>query len=485
MSDGPKLSYPKLAKIRDGQGFYRHQVEGVNLLVQRQNFILADEMGLGKSLQALTVAAVDFERGVADRILVVCLASLKYNWLDEIELRTNFRALVLDGSPDKRYKQLREFVDDAYDILIVNYEQVVKHVGDFNDLGFDIVIYDEAHSLKTPTAKRTKASMGLSAVRHFMLTGSPMLNRPDELWTLLHRCDPGKFPHFWTFRGRYCKLHPVWQSKVIGTRNLDELREKIEPYITRRTKAEVLPWLPTKLPVKQEWLTLKPLQRRMYLEAEEELRITDPEGMTILEINSALTKFLRHKQICSTTYTIDETTDESCKLDRLAEIVDELCFENGESLVVFTQFRGVLSAIYRRLHEKLPTWVLHGDVKLSDRQERIRDWTRNAESGRPGILANMLQVAGVGLNLTAASTVVFVDKLYVPKLNEQAVDRLHRIGQTREVQTIELLTRGTIERRIEQLLRGKDKMFNDVLGGDEELAFKRKLIAAMMAKDDD
>ena len=477
----PKMLHPKLAKIRKEQGFYRHQVEGVNRLCQQQNFILADEMGLGKSLQSLAVAAIDFERGVAGRILIVCLASLKYNWLEEIEERTHFRAMVLEGTPDKRRKQMQEFSTEGYEILIVNYEQVVKHVEEFNEMMFDIVIMDEAHSIKTPTAKRTKACMGLVATRFFALTGSPMLNRPDELWTLLHRVAPDKFPRYWPFRMRYCQLGG-WQGKqVVGVKYKDELVEKISPIMLRRTKAEVLPWLPQKLPVKQEWLDLTPLQRKMYKQADEELKITF-EDLSTMEINSALTLFLRHKQICATSHCLDEETDESSKLDRLEEIVEELCVENGEKLVVFTQFRPALKAARDRIRKKVPTWTLHGDIPLADRQAYINAWT-NLDG--PGVLVCMLQVAGVGLNLTAASTVVFVDKLYVPKLNEQAVDRLHRIGQERPVQTIELLTRGTIERRIERLLKRKDVMFGEVIGATEETSFKRKLIEAMMAKDDD
>jgi SNF2 family DNA or RNA helicase len=476
----PKMLHPKLAKVRDGVGFYRHQVDGVNWCEQRQSFILADDMGLGKSLQALTAAAVDFERGVAHRILVVCLASLKYNWLDEIQLHTFFKAMVLDGKPDDRFKQMKQFALEGYDVLIVNYEQVVAHVGDLNELFFDIVIIDEAHSIKTPTSKRTKAVMGLEASRYMMLTGSPMLNRPDELWPLLHRAAPDKFPKYWTFRMRYCVFGGFQGKKVVGIRNKDELIEKMQPYMLRRLKKDVLT-LPGALPPKQEWLTLTPLQKRMYKEAEEELKVTNVDGMTLLEINNVMTKFLRLKQIASTSHTLDPDTDKSTKLDRLEEIVEELCLGAGESLVVFTQFRGVLEAIENRLKGKIPTFVLHGDVKLEERQQRIRDWGRKP----PAVLAAMLQVGGVGLNLVAASTVVFVDKLYVPALNKQAVDRLDRIGQTKEVHVIELLTRGTVERRIERLLKDKAVMFEDLIDVQAETEWKRKLVKAMLAGDDE
>jgi SNF2 family DNA or RNA helicase len=483
----PTLSYPRLAKIKSGEAFYRHQVEGINRLMRQQNFLLADDMGLGKTLQALTVAAIDFERGVASRILVVCLASIKYNWLDEIELRTNYRAMVLQGTPDKRYRQMQQFMDEDYDILIVNYEQVLKHVGDFNDMAFDIVIYDEAHSIKNPRAKRTRACMGLIATRYFALTGSPMLNRVNELWTILHRLDPASFPRYWAFVQRYCIFGGYEGREIVGTKNQKELREKIGPLMLRRLKKDVLD-LPEKQRI-QEWLDLTPAQTKMYKQAEEELRIEIPGQIDAMNLESTLTKFLRLKQICSTTHCLDPESDDSSKLDRLEEIIDELLIDNGEPLVIFTQFRGTLDAIEKRLARKRIRYSsLHGDVKIEERQQRIRAWTNDAARGRPGALVCMLQVAGVGLNLTAASTVIFVDKLYVPKLNEQAEDRVHRIGvnATKPVRIIELLCRGTVERRIERLLRRKDIDFNDIIeGANYDDKWKRKLIQSLLDKEDE
>jgi SNF2 family DNA or RNA helicase len=239
----------------------------------------------------------------------------------------------------------------------------------------------------------------------------------------------------------------------------------------------------------QEWLDLTPAQTKMYKQAEEELRIEIPGQIDAMNLESTLTKFLRLKQICSTTHCLDPESDDSSKLDRLEEIIDELLIDNGEPLVIFTQFRGTLDAIEKRLARKRIRYSsLHGDVKIEERQQRIRAWTNDAARGRPGALVCMLQVAGVGLNLTAASTVIFVDKLYVPKLNEQAEDRVHRIGvnATKPVRIIELLCRGTVERRIERLLRRKDIDFNDIIeGANYDDKWKRKLIQSLLDKEDE
>lgn len=169
-----------------------------------QSFLLADEMGLGKSLQALTVAAIDFELVLADRVLIVCPAGLKWNWQDEISKFTWFSSCILDGTPAERSKQLMEFRAKRTHILIVNYEQVHVHLADLNRMNFQIVIFDEAHYIKNWKSKRTKSCLALRGNRYMMLTGSPLLNQVNDLWTLLHLADKHRFPNYWLFVNRFC-----------------------------------------------------------------------------------------------------------------------------------------------------------------------------------------------------------------------------------------------------------------------------------------
>lgn len=482
----PQLRYPKLSRIRSDVGFYRHQVEGINRLMTMQNFLLADEMGLGKSLQALTVAAIDVERGVADRILIVCVNSIKYNWLDEIELHTTFKAMVLDGKVEERVAKMDKFIDEGYEILITNYEMVVKHVIELNALEFDIIILDEAHAIKNPKAKRTIACFGLIAHRYFLLTGSPLLNRVNELWSLLHRIDPAQFPKYWRFVSRYCVFGGYEGREIVGTKNQKELREKIGPLMLRRLKKDVLD-LPEKQRY-QEWLDMRPEQRKMYRTALEELRVDHPvTNMTLMEINQTITRYGRLSQICSTTANLADE-DYSVKLDRLVELVPEL-IDSGESVVVFCRYRGTIQSAWKRLNDLgFDVYQMHGDVQPEERQDRIRRWTVNTNKGKPGVLLSMMQVGGVGLNLSAASTVIFVDRLEVPKLNDQAIDRVHRIGvnMTKPVRAIELLCRASIDRRVEQLIKRKDVVFEDVIeGANYDNHWKRKLIEAMQEDEED
>lgn len=672
------------------------------------------------SLQALTVAAIDYEIGTARKSLIVCPATLKDNWATEIADHTAFRALVCHGTKAKREKQLLQFrTDDSLDILIMNYEQVLGHLDDINACDLDILIFDEAHYLKSPKSKRTKACHKIAARRSFLLTGSPMLNQPQELWGILHRINPEEFPSFWKFSQRYCNTldAPIlmadgtfkllgdvvigdevygwetpdgkrrtscvsvvkriesrqaevneytlddgttfkctpdhlwlsgshnqdqewttaevsWKGKnpgtkllsrivnipdeltpeqqremdwlsglydgegtwpfiaqceshnpavharirsaldllgfdyretatgyavrggrqavvnfinmgtvtkqdrlvrsmhgglnkqkvrvvssrplgvqevmsmettsgnyvawglaskncvfggfqakqVTGVKNRIELLEILDRYMLRRLKKDMVK-LPDKnfIPVH---VPLSPLQARLYKEAETELRLEVPDRPEPMELENALTKILRLKQITGTPATLG-FEDQSYKLDRCVEIVHEL-IDAGEKVVVFTQFRGVLAAIEQRLtaptvpgHPKIDTFVLSGEVPGDKRVPIVHEW---GDAARPGVLLSMLQVGGVGLDFTAASNVIFVDKLYVPAMNDQAVDRLHRLSmdKTKQVNIYEMLATKTVEDRVEKILARKRKMTDSVIDNAE---FRKLIVAALHDED--
>lgn len=465
-----------LKYVPDSVEFYPHQIEGIRQLAKMGNFALCDEMGLGKSAQALTVFAIDVERGVARRCLVVCTATLKANWEEEVAKFTYFQATVLQGTPKQRSAQIACFEDE---ILIVNYEQVIAHLAELNALDFDIVIYDEAHAMKNPKAKRTKACHGLQAKRHFLLTGSPMLNRVDELWSLLYRIAPADFPKYWAFLNRYAVFGGYENKQIVGVKNEKELTAKLQHHMVRRLKKDVLD-----LPEKQRIVVsmyLDANQKKLYDEIKEEMQMTLPDNPTPVDIENALTKFLRLKQVCGTTACFPGMADSSAKLDRLVDDAQEI-MDNGHKAVIFTQFRGVLEAIRFRLDGRgWPVHTLSGATPVPERIPTVNRWARETEAGA---IVCMLQVAGVGLNMTAARHALFADKLFVPKLNEQAEDRLHRIGadKSQPVQIREYICKGTVEARIEAILRSKSRLFGAIV---EQSEFKKALYKALTEEDDD
>lgn len=453
-----------LKKIRDDVEFYQHQVDGIRKMARMTSFLLADEMGLGKSLESLTVAAIDFERDYANKVIVVCPATLKGNWLNEIKTMTHFSAIVLQGSPRERRIKIEEYASTGVDILIVNYEQVGPHLEALNSINFDIAIYDEAHYFKNPKSKRTKAVLKLKADRHFVLTGSPMLNQVNELWSLLHRINPEEYPRYWTFVNRYAVKGGFQGRQIVSVKNRIELQTKVDSVMIRRLKKDCLD-----LPDKQ-YITLEvdfhPQQALLYKQATDLLEIHrwpgDPDP---LDVENALTKALRLKQICGTTFTLIEE-DHSFKLDRAVELIQEIVHDEpdnpGERVVVFTQFRAVQEAMRLRLEKlSIPSFILNGDTPMDQRSEIVLTWGNTPRA----VMIPMLQVGGTGLNMTQASKCIFLDKLWVPKLNEQAEDRLHRIGAdlTKPIQIYSLVVRKSIERRVEQINKAKSKLFNSLI----------------------
>ena len=469
-----------LRYIHDDCEYYPHQIEGIRKLARWGSFILADEPGLGKSLQALTVFAIDVERGTANHALVVCPTTLKDNWAIEIQKHTHFQATVLEGTPVQRDKIIDDFLDSGDHILIVNYEQVWGHIRQLNEIGFDVVIYDEAHSMKNPKAKRTKACHGLRAPRHFCLTGTPMMNQINELWSLLHRVAPAEFPNYYQFLNRYAVFGGYKDKQIVGIKNEKELRERLQSLMLRRTKSEVLD-LPEKQYI-QVWCGMHPDQQKLYKEVKEELTLSSPAYPSPVEIENALHKFGLLKRICGSSGTVEGYADHSAKLDRAIEVVMEL-FQNDHKVVVFTADRKVHKFFAERLMRAGggQPFMLSGDTPQNQRALTVQAWE---DHPLPSAMLCMIQVGGVGLNMTAARHVVMLDKSFVPAINDQAIDRCHRIGAdtTQPVQIYEMLCRGTIEERVEKLIKKKRKLFDVVV---ETSDFKKKLYAALTEEDDD
>lgn len=478
--------------LRDDVTYFAHQVNGIRWLALQNSFILADDMGLGKSIQALTVFCIALKMGTAENCIIVCPLTLRENWVMEIEKFTRVPFTRLGEEPDpnrrgefqrmnsteKRNEQLQEWYSSTGPrILITHYEQIASpaHAEFFKSHIFDVAIFDEAHYIKNPQSKRSKASLALRSKRSFMLTGTPMLNQVSELWALLHRVNPTQWPKYWNFVNRYC-VYGGWQNRqIVGVKNEKDLKVALGTVMLRRRKSEAID-LPEIQYIKH-YVPLTRHQRELYDEVAEELLLPSPTGQGSLSVDNALVKFLRLKQICGSPYAIDPAyKDSSFKLDRVIEIVSEL-FEMGEKVVLFTQFRGVQDALRNRLKDTglTPVMELNGSVPASERLGVVKEWS--SVSG-PAVLSCMYQVSGEGLNLVAARTGITVDKLFVPGKQDQAVNRLHRIGQssTQPVQIHEIIAKGTIEHRVEQILAMKRTLFGEIVEGSVGM---RRLMEAL------
>jgi SNF2 family DNA or RNA helicase len=472
LPDGRKSIAPW---ITDDLEFYPHQVEAIRVLARWKSFILADDMGLGKTIQALTVFAIDVYRGWAEKAIVVCPLALKPNWEEEINQYTGFQAVILDGTPTQRREQMVQFsAASGPRILIVNYEQVKAHLAELNTLRFDVAIYDEAHYMKNYKSQRTQACLNLRARRSFLLSGTPMLNHVNELWPLLHKINPALYPKYWSFVNRYCVFGGYEGRQIVGVKNEKELTDRLQSVMVRRLKKDVLGLPEVQYIVRR--VDLLPEQRRLYNQVVEEMQLERHDADKPDDVENALTKFLRLKQICGTTHPFTGE-DHSAKLDLAIE--DDLeILENGNKVVVFTQFRDMQACYARRmLKEGYDVYLLNGDMKPSERQDALNRWKK---SRKPAVLCCMIQVAGIGLNMVEARHASFLDELFVPGLNRQAVDRLHRIGasMTQPVQVRKYVVRDTIEARVQAILRTKSKLFGEIVETDP--GWKRKVMKELL-----
>lgn len=471
----PAQRYSLEPWILDSVQFYQHQADGIRDLSMRRSFILGDDMGLGKCLMSLTVFAIDVIRGWAETCIVICPPTLKGNWGDEIEKFTRIPYVILDGSPDERLVQMFKYMKiQGPKILIMNYEHAYLHEDVFKNWRFDIAIYDEAHYIKNPEARRTIAVLGINSRRSFMLTGTPFLNQVNELWCLLHRVDPERFPRYFSFVNRYCVRGEY--GGVVGVKNEAELIAHVHDRMLRRRKEECLD-LPEILPINRR-VDLYPEQMDLYQQIAEELRYTNLEGEEE-EIDNALTKFLRLKQVCGTMLPFTGE-DVSAKLD-LAVEEDLEVLKDGRKLVTFTQFRHVQAAYIDRLKKlDIPVFFINGDVPQLDRPKVAK------ECGKvegPAVFTSIIRVGAEGLNLTWSRDMSLLDKDYTPGKMDQVVDRCRRIGAdlTQAIQVRDYVTRGTVENRIEQILRTKRKLFETLINNP---ARKREFLKLVLENDE-
>lgn len=451
--------------LKDEVEFRDYQEDGIRWIAQRKSCIIADDMGLGKSLQSLAAACIDIKHFGAEKIVIICPPSLKGNWAFEIEKFTRLPYVVLKGSVNKRFKTMFKFIEmEGPKVLIANYEQTLAHIPQMYDMDWDIGIYDEAHYMKSVTAQRTIANIDMPTKRSFLLTGTPMLNNVGELWPLLYKCDPEVWASEAAFLDRYASYGGYGGNTITGVMNEEELQAKIAPYFLRRMKSLVLNLKEPQIIDRFADMTDK--QARLYKQIIEEGILPWSDG-TEDEIGNAMAKFLRLRQVSNTTVPFMEK-DESGKLDLVVSDAIEI-MSQGDKVVQFTQFNDTYEAAVVRMKKAgAPVYELKSSVKAEDRAAVVQRWT---EHQGPAALICKSQIAGVGLNMTASRHAQLIDKLFTPGINQQIIDRLHRLGQdeTQSVQVLQYFAAGSIEARVQQILDHKQHVIGKVVKTSAEL----------------
>ncbi len=443
---------------------YEYQLRGAVFLACRGRSILGDDMGLGKTVQ--TMAAVEIlarERGI-ERVLVVAPASVKYQWEGEIRKFTNRAVQVIEGGFDDR---LTQYAQPAF-YRLVNYEQVLRDRDALNAWGPDLIVLDEAQRIKNWESKISQAVKKLRSRYAIVLTGTPLENKLEELYSIVQFVDDRRLGPAFQFLHEHRVLDE--DGRLKGYRYLDRIREKLAPILLRRTRAEVLHQLPERTD-NTIYVELSDEQRRPYEEQRAALaRLLQKKTLTELDRKRILCCLANLRMLCDSTYLFDKATNVSPKLDEFAELMEDLVQEGGHKAVVFSQWELMLSQAAARLREQgIGHEVLHGRVPAKDRR-KLLDRFRDDPNCR---VLFSTDAGGTGLNLQVADTVINLELPWNPAVLEQRIARVHRLGQSRPVRAIHFVTRGTIEERVLKTVEMKRSLFSGLFDGEsDEVSFE-------------
>jgi SWI/SNF-related matrix-associated actin-dependent regulator 1 of chromatin subfamily A len=440
-------SYPTPKGLR----LLPYQADAISFALVRDNCLIADEMGLGKTVEAIGVSNT-IPR--ARHVLVVCPASLKTNWKREFQ-RWDVKQLsieICNGS----FPQT--------DVVIINYEQLGQYDSEIHRKTWDLLIVDEAHKLKNEKAQRTINLLGarrwnegrriweiesepVAALRKIFLTGTPILNRPAELWTLVHTLDPnglGKYKS--TFEKRYCDAHEgYWGWDKSGASNLDELNRRMQDFMIRRLKKDVLKELPSKR--RQVIVLDTPTKLRKIIEQEKSLfEKAQVRGMKVAF--TEISKIRKEVAIAKAPFVIEHILD---------------LMESENKIVVMAHHHEVINRLASEFGSEAV--VVDGRTPVRKRQSAVDRFQKDPDCK---LFICSIQVGGTGFTLTASSTVIFAELDWVPGVMTQAEDRLHRIGQKDSVLVQHIVLDGSLDAHLIEKIVHKQRIVTSALNAPRQ-----------------
>jgi len=425
--------------------------------IDHPNVLLADEMGLGKTIEALGVINADEN---AKRVLIVCPASLKLNWARECE-----NWLVDRGEVGVAGKT---FPKDAQ-IVIINYDILGKWKKELKGT-WDVLVADECHYVKNKDAKRSKALYAIKSRRKLFLTGTPILNRPVELWTIVSSLAPEEFDHFWNFANRYCapiKNNFGWE--FVGATNLDELHERLRGTImVRRTKAEVLPDLPPKRRQVIE-LASDHIAKLIAVETgawkEHQRRLNELRALKRGSAQKSEAELAAMRAGVNVAFGELAKLRQDTAIAKVPLIIEHIknVLEDVGKIVVFAHHRAVIQELAEPFGDSVVT--LTGDDAVAKRQAAVDRFQTDPTCQ---IFIGSITAAGFGLTLTASSNVVFAELDWVPAHLTQAEDRTHRLGQANSVLVQHLVLQDSLDARMVGTLIKKQRVIDKVVDGHAE-----------------
>jgi non-specific serine/threonine protein kinase len=453
------------AQLRDYQA---HGYQWLNFLDEfGWGGCLADDMGLGKTLQMLTFLKGQVDKHPNQTNLVVVPTSLVYNWAKEIEKFVPSLKYLVHYGTTRSKNMAEEFA--KYNLVITSYGILVNEIEDFTKIKFRYVVLDEAQAIKNVSSQRYKAVNLLHSYNKLTMTGTPVENNVSELYAQMNFANMGVLGSYDFFKTEY-------GNEIDRNGNqeaVQELKRIVYPFILRRTKEQVAKDLPEKTE-SIIYCEMNSKQRKVYEKIRDNCRDEIMQVVAEKGVSGAgmvvLTGLMKLRQICDSPSILNEKdqkyAEDSTKLDKLMELILEIAPKH--KILVFSQFIGMLDLVKRRLHANHITHV-YLDGQTQDRQSLVNNFQTN-DSIRVFLMS--LKAGGVGLNLTAAEYVFLIDPWWNPAVEQQAIDRTHRIGQENKVFAYKMICKDTIEEKILQL-QDKKKLLADDLISTETNVLKK------------
>jgi SNF2 family DNA or RNA helicase len=451
--------------------------------------ILANPMGIGKSASSIrTLLLHDKMEAEPFPALVICPNTVKETWAGEFrKFAPELDVVIVTGGAGTR----RKVLTPGHQVYIINWEALrihsrlagygpmaltdeEKEPKELNKLGFRTVIADEAHRAKDPKSKQTRAMWALmrEAEYRYPVTGTPVVSNVGDLWSLLHACEPEGFPAKSRYLERYARIELGFfgGQEILGLRpeTTGEFHAITRPLIRRVPKEAALPQLPPKLDVVYRFCEMSPAQKKLYDQMEKNLLAQVEGSEELISAPNAIAQLTRLLQFASASATVD--TDNhvhlslpSSKADDLAELLSEM---GDEPLVVAAVSRQLIELAAARLDKEGITYgLITGVISTEDRQRAVERF----QEGKIRCILLTIDTGGLGITLTRASTLCFMQRHFSKILNDQCEDRLHRIGQTSPVLIIDQIAPGTVEYRKLQILQGKSERIEEVVQDRETL----------------
>ena len=467
---------------------FKHQIEGIEYGLTHDKWLLADQMGMGKSMQTINIAD---RRNVNHCLIICCENGLKWNWLNEVHKHSYKKGYILGqrgkviGSNKQRLDDLNH-IDELPRFIITNietlkyrlptgekiekkvkgklqlvdryYYPIAEKLQQLCESGqIDMIAVDEFHVVRNDDTEQSKQLLKIHSPIQIAITGTPVLKAPLDVFMALKWLGY-EDRTYWQFKSHYCRLGGLYGTDVIGYRNLDELTSLLDTMMLRRLKEDILD-LPDKTFI-DEYVEMGSKQAAIYKGEKKELLKNIDE---IKKSNNPLSKFVRARQATGYTGIISDIKV-SVKFDRMEELVED-AVNNGEKVVIFSNWTQIVNPAYERLSKRYKGVKITGEIKANDRIEN-----KNKFQNDPDIdfIIGTIGAMGKGYDLYSGSIVIFLDEPSDMETKNQATDRCHRIGQTKNITIYTLICKNTVDERVHTLVENRGEISNILMNEKTE-----------------